>query len=99
MRLIHKGGYSRDEREAYKEVIFGNVIVSMRIILQTIEALELPLRDQAMEYHVHTIFMQPAQIEGDFLPPEVGKAIQALWNNSDLQEHLVKCRNYPDSAT
>ncbi|KAJ3461680.1 hypothetical protein MRS44_010233 [Fusarium solani] len=68
MKLIHEGGYSRDERESFKEIIFSNTVQSMRVILEAMESLELPLEDQRMEYHVQTIFMQPAQIEGDVLP-------------------------------
>ncbi|KAJ2387062.1 guanine nucleotide-binding protein subunit alpha, partial [Coemansia sp. RSA 2603] len=30
MKLIHDGGYSQDERESFKEVIFSNTIQSMR---------------------------------------------------------------------
>jgi hypothetical protein len=81
MKLIHEGGYSRDERESFKEIIFSNTVQSMRVILEAMESLELPLEDQRMEYHVQTIFMQPAQIEGDVLPPEVGSAIEALWKD------------------
>ena len=76
MKLIHEGGYSRDERESFKEIIYSNTVQSMRVILEAMESLELPLEDRAHEYHVQTIFMQPAQIEGDSLPPEVGNAIE-----------------------
>src|SRR3569833_2689725 len=86
MKLIHEGGYSRDERESFKEIIFSNTVQSMRVILEAMESLELPLEDQRMEYHVQTIFLQPAQIEGDILPPEVGNAIEALWKDHNKQE-------------
>jgi guanine nucleotide-binding protein subunit alpha len=26
MKLIHDGGYSKEEREAYKEIIFSNTV-------------------------------------------------------------------------
>ncbi|CAI4219139.1 unnamed protein product [Parascedosporium putredinis] len=68
MKLIHEGGYSRDERESFKEIIFSNTVQSMRVILEAMETLELPLDEKRTEYHVQTIFMQPAQIEGDILP-------------------------------
>ncbi|KAJ5511812.1 Heterotrimeric G-protein alpha subunit [Penicillium expansum] len=78
MKLIHEGGYSRDERESFKEIIYSNTVQSMRVILEAMESLELPLEDARHEYHVQTIFMQPAQIEGDSIPPEVGNAIARL---------------------
>jgi guanine nucleotide-binding protein subunit alpha len=53
-----------------------------------------------MEYHVQTHFMQPAQIEGDVLPPEVGNAIEALWRDSGVQSCFKRSREYQlnDSA-
>lgn len=100
MKLIHEGGYSRDERESFKEIIFSNTVQSMRVILEAMESLELPLSDARMEYHVQTIFMQPAQIEGDVLPPEVGSAIEALWRDGGVQSCFKRSREYQlnDSA-
>ncbi|TKA51663.1 Guanine nucleotide-binding protein subunit alpha, partial [Friedmanniomyces simplex] len=46
MKLIHEGGYSRDERESFREIIFSNTVQSMRVILEAMESLELPLDDQ-----------------------------------------------------
>jgi guanine nucleotide-binding protein G(i) subunit alpha len=118
MKLIHEGGYSRDERESFREVwlycaadssrpcspwlqiIFSNTVQSMRVILEAMESLELPLDDQRAEYHVQTIFMQPAQIEGDVLPPEVGQAIKTLWADAGVQAAFQRSREYQlnDSA-
>ncbi|OJJ80911.1 guanine nucleotide-binding protein subunit alpha gpaA [Aspergillus glaucus CBS 516.65] len=100
MKLIHEGGYSRDERESFKEIIFSNTVQSMRVILEAMESLELPLEDARHEYHVQTVFMQPAQIEGDSLPPEVGNAIGALWRDSGVQDCFKRSREYQlnDSA-
>ncbi|KAK6332513.1 guanine nucleotide-binding protein subunit alpha [Orbilia blumenaviensis] len=100
MKLIHEGGYSRDEKESFKEIIFSNTVQSMRVILEAMETLELPLSDSRSEYHVQTIFMQPAQIEGDSLPAEVGNAIRALWQDQGVQECFKRSREYQlnDSA-
>ncbi|RMZ85917.1 hypothetical protein DV736_g6529, partial [Chaetothyriales sp. CBS 134916] len=100
MKLIHEGGYSRDERESFKEIIFSNTVQSMRVILEAMESLELPLDDQQAEYHVQTIFMQPPQIEGDSLPADVGAAIKALWQDAGVQECFRRSREYQlnDSA-
>ncbi|MCJ1306837.1 guanine nucleotide-binding protein subunit alpha [Agyrium rufum] len=100
MKLIHEGSYSRDERESFKEIIYSNTVHSMRVILEAMESLELPLDDQRAEYHVQTIFMQPAQIEGESLPPEVGNAVDALWRDAGVQECFKRSREYQlnDSA-
>ncbi|KAJ5938016.1 hypothetical protein N7454_004358 [Penicillium verhagenii] len=52
MKLIHEGGYSRDERESFREIIYSNTVQSMRVILEAMESLELPLEDARNEYHV-----------------------------------------------
>lgn len=100
MKLIHEGSYSRDERESFKEIIYSNTVQSMRVILEAMESLELPLDDQRTEYHVQTIFMLPTQIEGESLPPEVGGAIEALWKDAGVQECFKRSREYQlnDSA-
>ena len=100
MKLIHEGSYSRDEKDSFKEIIFSNTVQSMRVILEAMENLELPLDDQRAEYHVQTIFMQPTQIEGECLPPEVGNAIDALWKDAGVQSCFKRSREYQlnDSA-
>lgn len=100
MKLIHEGSYSRDERESFKEIIFSNTVQSMRVILEAMEGLDIPLDDQRAEYYVQTIFMQPAQIEGDCLPADVGGAIESLWNDAGVQECFRRSREYQlnDSA-
>ncbi len=82
------------------QIIFSNTVQSMRVILEAMESLELPLDDQRAEYHVQTIFMQPAQIEGDVLPPEVGQAVKTLWADVGVQAAFQRSREYQlnDSA-
>lgn len=100
MKLIHEGGYSRDERESFKEIIYSNTVQSMRVILEAMESLEIPLEDQRSEYHVQTIFMQPSQIEGERMPPEVGQGIQTLWKDAGVQDCFKRSREFQlnDSA-
>jgi len=100
MKLIHEGGYTREEKESFKEIIFSNTVQSMRVILEAMESLELPLDDNRAEYHVQTVFMQPQQIEGEHLPPEVGNAIAALWRDVGIQSCFQRSREFQlnDSA-
>lgn len=72
----------------------------MRVILEAMESLELPLDDSRMEYHVQSIFMCPQQIEGDRLDPQVGSAIAGLWKDAGVQQCFTRSREYQlnDSA-
>ncbi|KAI8093266.1 guanine nucleotide binding protein, alpha subunit [Halteromyces radiatus] len=99
MKLIHDGGYSRDEREAFKEIIFSNTIQSMRVILEAMQHMDVSLEDD--HRHYATIIMeQPPQIERDFLPPEVTQAVKILWKDPHLLSVFERSREYQlnDSA-
>ncbi|BFZ58103.1 guanine nucleotide-binding protein subunit alpha [Savitreella phatthalungensis] len=100
MKLIHEGGYSVDERESFKEIIFSNTVQSMRVILEAMESMELALGDANNEYHVQTIFMQPNQIEGDVMSSEVGNAVKSLWRDGGVQQCFARSREFQlnDSA-
>ena len=100
MKLIHEGGYSPDERESFKEIVYSNTVQSMRVILEAMEQMEIPLDEPRNEYHVQTVFLQPSQIEGSSLPPEVGVAIKSLWSDRGVQECFRRSREFQlnDSA-
>jgi len=100
MKLIHEGGYSTDEREAFKEIVYSNTVQSMRVILEAMEQMDIPLDEPRNEYHVQTVFLQPQQMDGNVLPPEVGLAIKSLWSDRGVQEAFDRSREYQlnDSA-
>lgn len=93
-KLLFEGPYSRDERNSFREIVFSNTLQSMRVILEEMESLKIPLDNHAMEYHVQTIFMQSAEIEERDLPPEVGTAIAALWGDAGVREAFERSREY-----
>ena len=100
MKLIHEGGYSIDERESFKEIVFSNTVQSMRVILEAMESMELALADPRNEHHVQTIFMQPNQIEGEYLHTDIGNAIKSLWLDAGVQTCFQRSREFQlnDSA-
>jgi len=100
MKLIHEGGYSADERDSFKEIIYSNTVQSMRVILEAMELMEIPLDNEKNEYHVQTVFMQPGQIEASSFPKDVGAAIAALWADHGVQECFRRSREFQlnDSA-
>ncbi|KAI7851753.1 guanine nucleotide-binding protein subunit alpha [Circinella umbellata] len=100
MKLIHDDGYSLDEREAFKEIIFSNTIQSIRVILEAMDDMGIPLKEPENQHHAAIIMEMPAQIERDSLPPEVTQAVRALWKDSNLQQVFERSREYQlnDSA-
>ncbi|CAO3622605.1 unnamed protein product [Cunninghamella blakesleeana] len=99
MKLIHDGGYSRDEREAFKEIIFSNTIQSMRVILEAMQHMDVDLSAENKPY-ASIIMDQPSQIERDYLPTEVTQAVKLLWKDHHLASVFERSREYQlnDSA-
>lgn len=100
MKLIHDGGYSPEERESFKEIIFSNTVQSMRVILEAMDNMGIQLRNEGNKRHVTTIMNLPNQIEGDQLPSEVALAIKNLWADKSVLECFSRSREYQlnDSA-
>ncbi|KAG5463124.1 MAG: guanine nucleotide binding protein, alpha subunit [Olpidium bornovanus] len=100
MKLIHSGGYSSDERESFKEIIFSNTVQSMRVILEAMERMGIRLGDDANKAHGALIEELPNQIEAEFLSSEIATAIKCLWADAGVKECFGRSREYQlnDSA-
>ncbi|KAI9598380.1 guanine nucleotide binding protein, alpha subunit [Syncephalis fuscata] len=100
MKLIHDGGYSLEERESFKEIIFSNTVQSMRVILEAMHNMGIPLSNHNNKIHSAVILDLPSQIEADMLPNEVAVAIRSLWLDQGVQECFHRSREYQlnDSA-
>ncbi|KAL1921274.1 uncharacterized protein VTP21DRAFT_10990 [Calcarisporiella thermophila] len=100
MKLIHDGGYSLDERESFKEIIFSNTIQSMKVILNAMEAMDIGFVNPASIHHAEIVMQLPSQMEGDRLPAKVGVAIAELWEDAGVRRCFERSREYQlnDSA-
>lgn len=100
MKLIHDGGYSRDEREAFKEIIFSNTVQSMRVILEAMENMGVAYTQPQNRHHSTVVLDLPSQIERESLPAEVTLALKSLWKDENLLSVFDRSREYQlnDSA-
>lgn len=101
MKLIHDSGYSVEEREAFKEIIFSNTVQSMRVILEAMSNMRIPLGLEANTVHLNLVLELPSQIEAEVFPPEVALAIRTLWSDSGVRSCFDRAREYQlnDSAS
>ncbi len=99
MKLIHTEGYSKEELLSFREIIFSNTIQSMRVILEAMETMGIPVSAEN-EKHKIIIMDLPSQIEGDVLPSGSGDAVKCLWKDSGVQTAFGRSREYQlnDSA-
>jgi guanine nucleotide-binding protein G(i) subunit alpha len=56
MKLLRKGGYSREERELFQPVVFNDIIQLKRAVLEAMELLDTPLDDERALDHAQVVF-------------------------------------------
>ncbi|RKO84365.1 guanine nucleotide binding protein, alpha subunit [Blyttiomyces helicus] len=100
MKLIHDNGYSNEERETFREIVFSNTVQSMRVILEAMQVMGIPLANSGLDSHRAVILDLPGQIEAEVLPAEVAAAVKALWQDAGVQACFARSREYQlnDSA-
>ncbi|ORX93110.1 guanine nucleotide-binding protein alpha subunit [Basidiobolus meristosporus CBS 931.73] len=100
MKLIHEGGYTDEERLAFRSVIFTNATQSMKAILEAMRLMGIVLGDNGNHPFASTIVALPDQIEGERLAPGVTEAIRYLWNDRGIQNCFSRSREFQlnDSA-
>ncbi|CAG8578594.1 3714_t:CDS:2 [Funneliformis mosseae] len=100
MKLIHDGGYSPEEKESFKEIIFSNTVQSMKVIVKAMDTMGIHYKVEMNQKYATTISSLPDQIEGDHLPQDIAIAIKSLWADQGIQEAFSRSREYQlnDSA-
>ncbi|KAL0096699.1 G protein alpha subunit [Phycomyces blakesleeanus] len=100
MKLIHDGGYTPDERQAFKEIIFSNTVHSMQVILKAMKGRGVWLKNADSWSYAAVILELPSCVTYEELPTEVTTAIRILWKDSNLQSVFEVSREYQlnDSA-
>ncbi|KAJ1910876.1 guanine nucleotide-binding protein subunit alpha [Tieghemiomyces parasiticus] len=101
MKLIHDGGYSRDERESFRAIICSNVTQSMRAIVEAMVTMDIPLADPGREKYAALVQQLPAQFDDDIMHREVAHAITSLWRDEGVRACVARSREFQlnDSAT
>lgn len=103
MRIIHEGGFQKDEKISYREIVFSNVIESMKSIVNTMQKFNIQLVSPEEEYKAAFDLINglPAQWEWEYdLPPEIALAIKLLWEDDGVLQTYNKRNEYQlhDSA-
>ncbi|KAI9033611.1 G-alpha protein [Phycomyces nitens] len=98
MKLIHDGGYTPEERQSFKEVIFSNTMQSMRVTLEAMKTLDIQFKKKGNEAHRRLVMEAPPPI--DDLGHELVEAIAALWEDPGVQACVARANEFQlnDSA-
>ncbi|KAG2179983.1 hypothetical protein INT43_003770 [Umbelopsis isabellina] len=100
MKLIHDGGYTTEERESFKEVIFSNTIQSMRVTLEAMEMMGLQFQRSENYGYKLAVMDAPAQIDGTRLESQLADAIYSLWADPAIKQTVARANEFQlnDSA-
>lgn len=55
------------------------------MLVDALQAMNIPLANQSNEPHFYAILNAPHQIEGDLMPSELARACKALWSDSGIR--------------
>ncbi|CEP15179.1 hypothetical protein [Parasitella parasitica] len=101
MKLIHDGGFTQEEKEAYKEIIFSNSIQSMYVLLEAMDTLGISLSDASNQMSFDYIMNQCQKTDYPSMSPESVRAIKLLWQDIGIQAAYARRNEFQlnDSAS
>jgi guanine nucleotide-binding protein G(i) subunit alpha len=94
MTVLYGKGYSEQDRLSYREIVFSNVVQSMKVVMDAMDSLGIQFQNPDNLVYKTCIVEQPAQIEGDVLAPEIVTAIKCLWNDEGVKSCFARSREY-----
>ncbi|CEP17835.1 hypothetical protein [Parasitella parasitica] len=97
MRIIHDGGFQTDERLCFREIVFSNVIESMKSIINAMTKFDIPLGSQDEEHTAALTFVNnlSEHMECDYhLPSDIAAAVKLLWNDEGVRRAYNKKNEY-----
>lgn len=85
MKLIYDGGFTNEEKEAYKEIIYNNSVQSIQVLLEAMENLGISLADSNNQQY-YDVIMERNQLDHFSMTSEVTSAIKNLWKDEGVKE-------------
>ncbi|KAG9045364.1 guanine nucleotide-binding protein subunit alpha [Tulasnella sp. UAMH 9824] len=101
MKLMYDGEYTDQERLAYKEIIFANVVQCMSVVLQSLEGLGLAIQT-ANEPHAEVVTSgDQSSLGEDHLSQPLSEALIRLWRDPAVVAAVGRSKEFQlnDSAT
>eukprot|EP00123_Amoebidium_parasiticum_P010834 comp20352_c0_seq1/m.25680 comp20352_c0_seq1/g.25680 ORF comp20352_c0_seq1/g.25680 comp20352_c0_seq1/m.25680 type:complete len:354 (-) comp20352_c0_seq1:393-1454(-) len=101
MKIIHESGFSKDECQSYREVIYGNTIQSMQVIIRAMAAKGIELADPGLKASQDTVMNLGEATDNMGMPTHVAEAIKKLWSDKGVQECYARRNEFQinDSAS
>ncbi|GAM25902.1 hypothetical protein SAMD00019534_090770 [Acytostelium subglobosum LB1] len=106
MKIIHKSGYSNEERKEFKVIIYRNILDNMRILLDGMSRIGLnvdPANQEAVAMIRDYTSLHSAVADSNWteLDEDKGKKVKALWEDAGIKQAMKRVSEFstlPDSA-
>jgi len=97
MKIIHLNGFSQEERQGFKSIIFSNVVGSMRVLIEATEKLHIQISSENQS--IATRVMEEEYFTGD-LTPHIANDIKTLWIDAGIRQAFSRSAEFQlnDSA-
>lgn len=96
MRIIHTNGFQIDERQQIKAVIYSNMIVAFRVLLEIMQTEDIDFADEKTKMHADLLEETETDLDADlaFTDKEVKDAMSAMWLDAGVQKAVAKGHEY-----
>lgn len=100
MKIIHETGYSLEECEQYRPVVYSNTIQSLMAIIRAMGQLRIDFADPQKTDVARQFFTYASAAEEGELTPELVNLMKKLWSDAGVQQCFARSREYQlnDSA-
>jgi hypothetical protein len=92
MRIIHQQGFPDEERRQVRAVIYSNMIVAFRLLLEIMNTEGFGFEDEKTKYHAEVVEAAEPDVdaEGAFSDGELKGAMKSMWLDSGVQQAVAK---------
>ncbi|KAI1893178.1 hypothetical protein AGOR_G00141230 [Albula goreensis] len=99
-RILHQGGYTKEEQIAFKSIIYGNILQSALAIIRGMELLGIEFGSPSASADSQKLQNLADSIEEGSMPPELADVIMRLWKDPGVQAGFDRAAEYQlnDSA-
>ncbi|XP_067101719.1 guanine nucleotide-binding protein G(t) subunit alpha-2-like [Osmerus mordax] len=101
MKILHQGGYTKEEQLEFRAIIFGNILQSALAIIRGMEMLTIDFGAPAGAEDAQKLQNLSDSIEEGTMPPELADVIKRLWKDTGVQACFERAAEYQlnDSAS
>ncbi|KAK5894522.1 hypothetical protein CesoFtcFv8_011205 [Champsocephalus esox] len=85
MKILHQGGYTKEEQLEFRTIVFGNILQSALAIIRGMEMLTIDFGSPAAQENAQKLQNLSDSIEEGTMPPELSDVIQKLWKDTGVQ--------------